>query len=369
MLNINSIKKLNPRQFLKNHPRFLKISFFSIIILILIFGYKHFTKPKPRMHGMTKVVEVEKVKLGNIQETIRLIGTIKPQHSTILFAKTTGRLDLIAHAGEKLKKGELIAKIDDAERAKSYQLSEVSEKIAKSQYERVAGLLKSGHVSAKEVEEKKAAWVEVQKAASSTRMELDKNRFYAPFEGVVGVFKAREGAYVNEGDVIGSFYDPDSLMVEFDIPASVVHSVKDGQPVNVTGKDYNLTHVQHMIDESTHMAPAYVDIVCPECVIGTAVEVDLTVQQKLNVISVPFDAVFPQKDEMAVYIVAEGKAELRPVKPGIRAKDRIEIISGLKIGDQIIARNPDRIYPNAPVEIYTPKTENKNKKSVKNSSK
>src|SRR6185312_13074020 len=125
------------------------------------------------------------------------------------------------------------------------------------QYERVAALLKSGHVSRKEVEEAKATWLEAQKISTTSKIERDKSRFYAPFDGVVGVFKVREGAYVNDGNPIGNFYDPASLIVEFDIPPLVVRFIHDGQKVKVNKVLYALTHVQRMVDEETHMAPAY----------------------------------------------------------------------------------------------------------------
>ena len=77
-----------------------------------------------------KVVEVEEVGIKDIQQTIHLIGTIKPKNSTVLIAKTAGILDSLLPAGQVVKKGTLIAKIDNNEIERSYLLSESVEKLA-----------------------------------------------------------------------------------------------------------------------------------------------------------------------------------------------------------------------------------------------
>ena len=58
-----------------------------------------------------KVVIVEKTAFKNITQSVRLIGTIKAKKSTELTAKVTGTLDYIAHVGQKISKGDLIAKL------------------------------------------------------------------------------------------------------------------------------------------------------------------------------------------------------------------------------------------------------------------
>ena len=89
-----------------------------------------------------------------------------------------------------------------------------------------------------------------------------------------------------------SFYDPTALMVQFNIPAPILPVINVGQKVMINGKTYNLTHVQKMLDETTHMAPASVDIVSEGYIVGVPIDVDLTVHEKNNVIVLSDDAVF-----------------------------------------------------------------------------
>lgn len=340
-----------------NMPKNLKyiwgVGFLIIVCFGGFFGCKFFANTSP--HAMppdSKVVETEYVSTKDIGQTARFIGTLRPKRSTTLIAKTNGTLESLLHAGQKVSKGTLIAKIDNKDIEKRYRLSESAEKIAKTQYERAKKLLDAGLYSKSKVEDQKNIWIEAQKSLSHAKIELDKIQFQAPFNGIVGVFKAREGAQIQEGDPIVSFYDPSNVMVEFDVPASLINLVHEGQSVQVNGKTYALNQVQKMVDEETHMCPAYVNIGCDTCVIGSTMDVDLSVQKK-DAIVIPYESVFLKDGKTFVYIVHNNKTVLTPVELGIREKEQVEITSGLTPGQEVIICGHTRLYPDMPVKIYS----------------
>lgn len=326
------------------------------VLFVFLSGYKLIASlignspPPPD----TKVVEVQTVSLNTIASTARFIGTVRAQHSTTLIAKEAGILDSLLPAGQQVKKGTLIAKIDNQSIEKTYELSLASEKIAHDQYDRTVTLQHSGTSSKNAVEEKKNAWIAAQKSLAEAKIALEKTHFYAPFDSTVGVFKAREGAQVKESDAIVSLYDMTSLIVEFDVTADILPKIKDSQPVLINGKEYPLTHVQRMLDEETHMCPAYVTYPCSDCLIGTSVDVDLIIEQHKNVIVIPFESIVIQESKHFVYVVKNGKAVLTPVTLGLREKDQVEITSGLSVGEQVIITGQSRLYPDINVTIHQP---------------
>lgn len=327
-----------------------------LVVLYLPFlGYQSFHKrSKPPAADTTKVVEVRELEQSDIRQTVRLIGTIRPKHATVLIAKGSGMLDSLIATGNKIQKGELIAKIENPDIENNLKLAEVAEKIAKTQYERLISLLKSGIVSPKEAEEKKQAWISAQRDLSKARIELDTMRFYAPFNGIIGAYKKREGTQVNQGDPVVTIYDPSSLVVDFDIPCTSLNAIQEGQAVRVFDRDYALSHVQKMIDEETHMCPADVDIHCDNCVVGANVDVDLVVEERKQVIVAPFSAIFLRKGKPFVYVAEQDKVVLVPVKTGLKEKAQIEILSGLKPGQKLIIRGQERLYPGLEIAIYKP---------------
>lgn len=332
----------------------------AVVLLTLLGGYKvvsSFITSDKKIEA--KVVEVEPAALGDIAVTARFISTIRAQHSTTLIAKTTGTLDALLNAGQLVKKGTLIAKIDNADIEKTYKLSASAEKIAHDQYHCAETLQKSGTSSKSAMEEKKNAWITAQKSLAKAKIVRDKLYFYAPFDGVVGVFKVREGAQVQEGDPIVSLYDMGSLVVEFGIPATILPKIQDRQLAYINGKEHPLTHVQRMIDEETHMCPAYIDYPCKDCLIGATLDVDLVIEQHKGVIVLPFESIVIQGGKDFVYIVKDGKAVLTPVQLGLREKDKVKIVTGVSVGDQVIITGQSRLqHSDAAVTIHQNKTNN-----------
>lgn len=328
------------------------VFFFILIITSYLIHNSSKMPPPPAL----KLVETEIVTQKPIQKTVSLIGTIRPKHTTILISKGSGVLDTIVSSGQTVKKGDLIAKIINPDIETSYRLSKDTAKIAKTQYERFQSLQKTGYVSAREVEEKKQIWIDAKKELGKTKMELKNMRFYAPFDGIVGAFKIREGAQVNDGAYVVTVYDPRVLAVEVDIPCTNLTNISENQAVYVFNKPYRLNHVQKMIDDETHMCPGDVDIKCDHCVLGASVTVHLVVKDRPKAMVVPTNALFLKNGTTHLYKVIKNKIELLPVKTGIQEKNTVEITSGLSIGDEIIIKSPERLYPGLEVTVFKTKT-------------
>lgn len=347
------MKKLRAFLSRKKASTFKKIPGFFLagfVVLALIGASYHFWHRPPPIPP-NKVVEVAPVKKQLLQQTVTLMGVIHPKHSTVLVAKANGLLDVIVPTGEKVTKGQLIAKMDNLELQNNLQLSEAEEILNQKQLDRLKFVLDKGIVSAREFEEKKQAWIESQKEVSRNKIELNNLQFTAPFEGIVGAYKLREGTQVRQGDPVVSIYDPKTLVIDFDIPCSNLSNIKAGLPLKVMNISYTLTHVQKMLDEDTHMCPADADIQCDNCLIGSAVPVELVILEKPNALLIPYQAIFLRDGKPFVYIVEAGKIQLVAVKTGAQQQDHIEVLSGLKAGQPIVIKGQERLYPEMTVDI------------------
>lgn len=327
------------------------LSFLGIVLSAYIVHRHNLSSLPP---PPAKVVETEVIKPQRLRKSIELIGTIQAKHTTVLVAKSSGILDTLLNSGQTVQKGKLIAKIVNHDLEKSHQLAKATEKIAKAQFERLSALQKTGYVSARETEEKKQVWIDAQKALAKSKSELGNSRFYAPFDGIIGAFKRKEGALLNEGDAVVTVYDPNSLSVDLDIPCANLKTITENQPVKLLKHDYQLTHIQKMMDSDSHMCPADIDISCTKCVIGASVRVELVVKEIQQALVVPAQALFLKNGKTYVYTVVNNQIELTAVKSGLRQKDNVEITQGLKTGDQIVIKSPERLYPGLNVSVYQP---------------
>jgi membrane fusion protein (multidrug efflux system) len=248
---------------------------------------------------------------------------------------------------------DLIAKLENADLEHSVLLSEDAVKLAKEQYDKYTLVFaKSNAISQKSLDDAKAAWITAQKALATAKQELDQTKFIAPFAGIVGVYKIRDGSQVTQGEQILTFYDPNEIIIEFNIPANYLKQINNGQTVIIGNKLLHIEHIQKMVDPNTNMSPAIVDYPCENCFIGENIDVDLIVAKKNNVLVIPSSAVFLKNGVTSVYIVENNKAILKPVTTGLQEKEQIEIIEGIKELDVVIVCGQSRLYPFAKVKIF-----------------
>ncbi len=340
---------------LKIYNSHKKLTYIISTLLIISIIYGVFFYNKNTNVPEIKVVEVKPATFGSIKQSIRLIGTIKAKKSTIFTAKDTGIVEKIIDSGQKANKGDLVVKLENADLERSYQLSEDAAKVAREQYERHIIAANSNIISKKELDKVKEQWITAQKNLTDTKLKLDQTKFIAPFAGIVGMYKIREGTQVAQGEQIVAFFDPNELVVEFDIPATVLNQIHDGQSVIIGNKHLHINHIQKMVDPDTNMSPAVVDYHYENCFMGENIDVDLIIAEKDNTLIVPTSAVFLKNGIPAVYVVEDNKAILKPITTGLQEKQQIEITEGIKENDLIIINGQARLYPFAKVKIFQEK--------------
>ncbi len=321
-----------------------------ILAIGLMIGYKSLfsTGYQPDV----KVVEIYKVSTGNLLSTTRLLGTIKAKKYFTANAGYSGTVAYIAESGTKLKTGEKIAQIDKPEVEDSYKSALESLKIATSQYDRVLHLAKTNAASKQTVEDKYTAMAKAQSSLAIAKQELDKMLFTAPFDGVVGSPLYHAGSKVSEGSTIVVFYNPSELVVTFDIPSNLLGEIGEKATVTLNGQDYVTAPVQRALAAGSYTVPAYIDFKCANCIIGEITNLDLHLIEKQNIITVPASCVFISNGQLMVYKVKGTELEIQPVKTGMREKDTLEILEGVKIGDILVLQGQSRLYPGVPVKIY-----------------
>jgi RND family efflux transporter MFP subunit len=84
---------------------------------------------------------------------------------------------------------------------------------------------------------------------------------------------------------------------------------------------------------------------------GTA---DVTVAEKTDATTVPADAIVEKSGNKYVYKVVDGKAKLTPVEVGIVTESEVEILDGVKIGDQVVTKGVEKLKDGQAVKSAQP---------------
>jgi membrane fusion protein (multidrug efflux system) len=300
------------------------------------------------------MVEALLVEKGTIKQEITLIGTVCPRHFCVLTARAGGTLDALVFAGSFVKKGHLIAKIENAEIDKIYHLSLSAKQLAIQQQQRAELLRKQGLLSQKESDAVHQTILETEKTLARAQIDRENTLVKAPFDGVLGTYRTKDGAQVSAGTPLATFYNPEALLVEFAIPSQYIAKVHPGQLVTIQGQSLTLKYVQQAIDEETRMCPASVEVsgASGSWLIGSSVEIKLTIEEKSNVLIIPRSAIFLRGGKDTVYVVGkENTVEERNVLLGISDREKVEVTSGLSEKEVIVAIGQDRLYPGISVKM------------------
>ena len=337
-------------EFLKNYRWILFI--FALFVILIVY-FKIFRIQKRDWSEHPKVVETVVVKKSPFKHQINLIGTIRPKNYCVLTAKTGGTIDTLIPAGSAIRKGEIIAKIENADIEKTYDLSLTAKEIAQNQYNRTAQLVQKKINSQRELEDSRKHLIETEKDLARASIDRENMLVKAPFDGILGAYKIKDGEQVYEGNQLATFYNHDHLLVEFDIPSQYIHKINIGQEVAMNGRRFALKHVQKAIDEETYMCPASFELPDSDSdqIIGTSVDLVLTVEEKQQTIVIPSTALYLREGKEVVYLVRDGKAEISEIALGIKNDDEVEVLSGLQDSDEIIILGQDRLYPGIDVKV------------------
>ena len=275
------------------------------------------------------IVHVQHVDLQQTPETYEVVGTVRPKVSATVSAKVMATIEAIAvKAGDNVKAGDLLAKLDDRElRAESDR--------AKSDYDRVKSLLEQQIIAQSEFDQVNARYRVAQAALSYARVT-------APFDGVVASKQCDAGDLTAPNKPLFTIEQTNVFRLEARVPERFAAAAAAGKSVHViidaTGEKCTGT-----IDESEPSADAVS--------LGFLVKIDLQCRQPVQsgmfgraqllvgerpALFVNRASVHQRGQLTYLFIAADGHAQMRLVKTGKEYLDAVEILAGLQAGEPVI---------------------------------
>lgn len=299
-------------------------------------------------------VSMEVVAPAPLVETIASTGTLRAEESVDLVAEIGGRIVAIRfNEGAHVRKGDLLVKLNDADLTATRARGVYRKELAVLKEQRIERLLKQG-VARQEEYDMALNDLHVQDAEIAlTDALIAKTEVRAPFDGVVGLRYVSEGAYVTAATRVATLQRLEQLKVDFSVPEKYATRLRLGSPIQLTvaGANRRFAGAIYAIDPRIDAATRTVLIraVCPnrdaQLFPGAFASVSLTLGEVDNAMLVPAIAVVPGLNAKTVYVVKDGKAELRTVVTGTRLEDRVQILSGLEAGEVVVTSGVLQVSP------------------------
>lgn len=192
----------------------------------------------------------------------------------------------------------------------------------------------------------------------------------APVSGTVLRVNQKSEGVVQIGTPLFELGDPRSLEVVVDLLTTDAVHVTPSTPVQITGwgGEQRLSGVVRRVEPSafTRASALGVDeqrvnvVVTPSdaperwAAIGDGYRVQARIElwRSVDVLQVPHGAVFRYGDAWAVFVVEDGRARRQRVEIGHRGDTTVEVISGLRAGDQVAVHPSDRVNDGAAVAAH-----------------
>ena len=306
-------------------------------------------------------VVTETVSEGNISSGRQYVGTVEEESATTVSFTGSGIVKTLAVSeGQHVRKGQLVAVLDDTQARNMLAASEASMRQAEDALARMKQLHEANTLP-------DMKWVEVQSKVDQARAQLDIARknladcsIYAPVGGVVGSKMLNAGETALPSQPVASILNIDKVKVKVSIPEREIGQITASTPTTVTiqalgGKTFEGGKIEKGVtaDALTHTYDIKIGVENGqhELLPGMVANVLLGQTDQEAQISVPVRAVQQSADgKTFVWAVQDGKAHRSVVALGAMTGNRIVVADGLNVGDKVITAGYQKVSEGSEVK-------------------
>ncbi len=322
-----------------------------------------------------EIVAAEPVEL---RQMLQLSGSLRAVDLATVKSKVAGDVrEVLAREGEAVRAGQIVARIDPTEYEARVAQARGNLNNARAQLEIASkardnnlALVEKGFISrnafdnsAHQYEAARASVEAAQGALDIVLKSLNDTVLRAPISGLVSVRYAQPGEKLPADSKLLDIVNLQKLELEAAVPASDIAQVAIGQAVEVHVEGQSGTfegkvvRINPATQSGSRAVPVYIRLDNPQQLlrVGMFAEAQLVLASRAGVLALPQTAIRKDGGGSFVFTVDGGKIARRPVTTGASGlggnEPRIEILSGLDVGAQVVRTDMGILQPGTPVRI------------------
>jgi len=300
------------------------------------------------------------VKSERLVSQINALGTAHANEAVEITSKASNTVASVRFAdGQRVNKGQVLVELDSAQARADLAAAEAASAESASQVKRSRELIDTGVISASQFEQLEATMKANDARVAAARARVDDTIIRAPFAGRVGLRRVSVGSFVNPGATIATLDDLSVMKVDFMVPENFLAGLREGLKVSATaaafpGREFlgTVTAVESRIDPVTRSATVRAHVPNPDLALkpGMFLNVSLA-RDEHDALMVPEAALVPEQSRQFLFVVEDGRAARREVRIGRRQPGRVEVVAGLKAGEQVIVEGTQKVREGGAVRI------------------
>jgi RND family efflux transporter MFP subunit len=360
-----------------------------------------------------KPVATEPVKQESIRRSVEVVGTLAAVDEVTVSAEAEGRVSrLLADLGDRVVAGQALLELDrekpqynvdqqkaalaralakfgapdtqhlpPIEKTPDVQKAQAELAQAKQAFDRAQELHKRELVSKQTIDDaetmlqsKQASYESALQNARNLRADIDASEaamkladrqlrdtaIRAPFDGYIQKRLVSLGEYVKVQTPVMAVVKVDPLKVTAEIPEKMAPWIKVGQPVELHVDAYpdkaisgKVSRISPAVNTATRAFPFEATVPNSEAVLkpGTFARVHLETALVDQVMTLTYSSLQYRYGVNRAFVVTGDRLSARELKTGERLGDRIEIVSGVKAGEQVATTDVDKLTDGVKISL------------------
>jgi RND family efflux transporter MFP subunit len=278
---------------------------------------------------------------------VEVVGTTASEEKINLSARIPAYVsEIFASAGDRVKKGQVLLTLDDRDIRQQLAGAEAQLNQAQTEYDRAKQLFEREATTQQALTAAESMLAGARAQVEQVKVMLTYAQVTSPIDGIVTDRRIEAGDLANPGMPLLAVYDPVRMRLEAPVPVRLIDRLALGQAVEVAlerparvfqGK---VSEIVSEVDAAsrTQLVKVRLDGVEGDVLPGTFGRLWVDAGPR-EAVFVPASAVVRIGQLAFVQAVRDGRAVRRLVKTGPERNGSIEILSGLRAGDVLLA-NP-----------------------------
>lgn len=341
-------------------------------------------------------VEVAKAKRGQIAASYSGTATLTADHEAQVAAKTSGVLKrLHVEEGMTVKEGQLLAELEDSTQRSQLAQAEAQMHKSDATFAYAEQSIAKQLIPKRDFDQAKFDMQNLRAAYESARLQLEFTRILAPVGGVIAERSVKLGNLIQANQNLFRIVGMDPLQAVLNVPERQLGILKPGQPVALEadalpGKKFtgNILRIAPVVDAAsgTFRVTCEFHDKTGEIKPGMFGRVEIIYDQRADALTVPRSALIEEDGETAVFAIAPAPVKpaatadankpgdakpkpaavaadaAKPAVPGLVAQrklvkvgysdgDKVEILSGIDDGTQVITVGRNAVRDGTAVQV------------------
>ena len=265
-------------------------------------------------------------------------------------------------AGDVVEEGQPICTIDtkqvDAARL-SLESATQALQDAQTNLARQQALFQAGDIASAMLEQAQTAAKNAQIQYDSAKLNYDHQMEYAnitaTISGKVEICDIEVHDNVSQQNLITVIAGEGSKSVSFAVPEKIAKQLKTGDSIYIekNGSEYTgtINEISSMIDAATGLFQVKASVEDGDALpTGSSVQLKVTSDKQENVMTLPVDTVYYSGGDAYLYLYEDGTVHQVPVEVGIYDSERVQILSGIDMTDEVITTWSSELYEGSKVQ-------------------